>query len=155
MNRSRRSSREIRRAITPRRPVFVGRQLVSGRGRQVTSRALFPRLLNKARPRTVLPLASWLSSVRDGTLGKFVPRGGGWGNAPPSVGRLSRVQRTRVRKRALLRPYFMESSTPCDRRRKTRVMMFVSGVAGRRWGSAGGPRPPVKRTLQSEVSCVR
>lgn len=151
MNRSRRSSREIRRSTIPRRPVFVRNQLVSGRGRQVTARAIFfPPKFRLARPRTVIPLVSSRSSALSWRApGRLVSR-------PRPVRLITRKQSVRVIQRSTFgRPFFMPASDPCARRRATRAMMFVQDVAGRAWSSSGGPSPPSRRSLQSEVSCKR
>lgn len=149
MSRSRRTSKEIRRSNIPRRPVFSGRQLISGRGRQVTPRPLFRSSIG--RPRVVLPLSPRLNAPFSRVPGRFVS---GRPAQPVRPSRRPRVGRV-YQFAAEVKPHFLASSSPCDRRRKTRAMMFVNGVAGRSWGSGGGPKPPSKRALDSQVSCKR
>lgn len=58
--------------------------------------------------------------------------------------------------RALLplgKPVLSRRSTPCDRRRDRKEVMFAAGVAGRRW-SRGGPRMRGARvSVDSQYSC--
>lgn len=155
MPRSRRTAKEIRRNITPRRPVFSGRQLISGRGRQVSTRPSISPLIRSGRPRVVLPLSwprrdlSWISRPR------VIRRPGPIGS-PRARERLVKDRPSAVyRFPPAVKPFFLPSSDPCAQRRAVRAMMFVNGVAGRRWGSGGGPKPPTKRVVNSEVSCRR
>lgn len=45
--------------------------------------------------------------------------------------------------------------SPCQTRADRKRVMFARGVAGRRWGSGGGPKPPRFRNEFSNVTCRR
>lgn len=56
---------------------------------------------------------------------------------------------------AWTRPVLSTSSSPCASRRERKSVMFALDVAGRSWGSRGGPSAPRRRTVESNYTCVR